>query len=507
MIDRGWTIEELKAFVITRFPNHPLHLVDFKFARCKKGSRQEMYIIRPTSVAELAREIKAGKIYIIPMKQLPYTKDDNDPANTIVDDDDLPSLRSDSPYRQISGTDNESDSISVAKDDSDSDIPACSSTMSTLCPNCHRTVNEGQCIHCRQDQEYEQSLATDRERDRRSEERTSAVNRQQEEARKEEDRLQEIRNRRKNRLPIEPTSGIKLKFRTNSSWNDFTRSFLPSDEVNVLLNFVGSLDEATEHFRITFPQCEPIESVFQSSTISDMGIISNTLGRVTWLTEPKVSTTEPVTINKENNTLVLKAKTVSTFQKSLEKISSFLDYAGIDYFSCKNAEDAEILIQKAVHSYLFDRTSQALERFKSGLRTLGVMENIGSLKKLFLYENKALNRDTFEKVFNYCLSDEGSNDHQTETAIVSLWRDFLDDIEDEETDVTFQTILMFTTGSKTIPPLGFDPSPSVTFWKERFPKATTCTNTLVLPTLSTDYDSFVQNMKFGILNTQGFMLE
>lgn len=48
---------------------------------------------------------------------------------------------------------------------------------------------------------------------------------------------------------------------------------------------MGSLDEATEHFRITFPQCEPIESVFQSSTISDMGIISKTLGRVTWLTE------------------------------------------------------------------------------------------------------------------------------------------------------------------------------------------------------------------------------
>ncbi|CAC5381695.1 unnamed protein product [Mytilus coruscus] len=256
MIDRGWTIEELKAFVITRFPNHPLHLVDFKFARCKKGSRQEMNIIRPTSVAELAREIKAGKIYIIPMKQLPGTKDDNDPANTTVDDDDLPSLRSDSPYRQISGTDNESDSISVAKDDSD--IPACSSTMSTVCPKCHRTVNEGQCIHCRQDQEYEESLATDRERDRRSEERTFQENRQQEEARKEEDRLQEIRNRRKNRLPIEPTSGIKLKFRTNSSWNDFTRSFLPSDEVN-----------------------------------------------------PKVSTTEPVTINKENNTLTADDPTLS----------------------------------------------------------------------------------------------------------------------------------------------------------------------------------------------------
>ncbi|CAG2190993.1 G2H3 [Mytilus edulis] len=73
----------------------------------------------------------------------------------------------------------------------------------------------------------------------------------------------------------------------------------------------------------------------------------------------------------------------------------------------------------------------------------------------------------------------------------------LDDLPDfelrnEETDVTFETILMFTTGSKSVPPLGFDPSPSVAFWKERFPKATTCTNTLVLPTLCTSYESFVQ---------------
>ncbi|CAG2211911.1 unnamed protein product [Mytilus edulis] len=74
--DRGWSIEELKAFVRKSFPNHPLDLVDFKFARCIKGARQEMDIIRPTSVAELAREIKAGKIYIIPIKQLPYNPPD-----------------------------------------------------------------------------------------------------------------------------------------------------------------------------------------------------------------------------------------------------------------------------------------------------------------------------------------------------------------------------------------------------------------------------------------------
>lgn len=67
-------MEELKAFVRKSFPNQLLDLVDFKFARCIKGSRQEMSIIRPTSVAELAWELKAGKIYIIPMKQLPCTK-------------------------------------------------------------------------------------------------------------------------------------------------------------------------------------------------------------------------------------------------------------------------------------------------------------------------------------------------------------------------------------------------------------------------------------------------
>lgn len=72
--------------------------------------------------------------------------------------------------------------------------------------------------------------------------------------------------------------------------------------------------------------------------------------------------------------------------------------------------------------------------------------------------------------------------------------------------VSFDSILFFATGLRSMPPCGLDPKPSLEFHGSGslYPKANTCSCVLSLPTLSTSFDMFVQDMNFGIENGQGF---
>ncbi len=70
--------------------------------------------------------------------------------------------------------------------------------------------------------------------------------------------------------------------------------------------------------------------------------------------------------------------------------------------------------------------------------------------------------------------------------------------------ITCTDILSFTTGARTIPPLGFDPKPSIQFINNStMPKANTCSNILYLPLL-TSREEFIYSVAYGILNTEGF---
>ncbi len=82
-------------------------------------------------------------------------------------------------------------------------------------------------------------------------------------------------------------------------------------------------------------------------------------------------------------------------------------------------------------------------------------------------------------------------------------------ISEAEIDViSLVDVLSFVTGADCVPPLGFDPLPSIVFLHDRseqFPKANTCCMELKLP-ISNDYDTFKENMTFGIANSPGFGL-
>ena len=94
---------------------------------------------------------------------------------------------------------------------------------------------------------------------------------------------------------------------------------------------------------------------------------------------------------------------------------------------------------------MLGRGHACFERFKAGLSTLGVLgamtEHYEKFKEVFCYSNVQLNADLFDCLFTINYSDEGSNDRQRESLVLSHWRDYLQDVEDQSVEITFSDIL------------------------------------------------------------------
>ena len=71
--------------------------------------------------------------------------------------------------------------------------------------------------------------------------------------------------------------------------------------------------------------------------------------------------------------------------------------------------------------------------------------------------------------------------------------------------IKFEDILAFSTGAPVEPPLGFQPSPVLSFQSDSpFPRANTCSNTLYIALQSMGDDVFMYFMCYGILGSAGF---
>ncbi|KAI9520680.1 hypothetical protein NQZ68_015600 [Dissostichus eleginoides] len=124
----------------------------------------------------------------------------------------------------------------------------------------------------------------------------------------------------------------------------------------------------------------------------------------------------------------------------------------------------------------------------------------------------ALTAEIMEDLFTIHLSAQGSNKRRAEEMVVPYWRDYLIDVEDQEGPSKLEQILAFATGATVIPPIGFQPTPSIDFLHEEeygdsavsnLPLANTCINCLKLP-LHSSYSVFKAKLDFAFANTHGF---
>lgn len=73
------------------------------------------------------------------------------------------------------------------------------------------------------------------------------------------------------------------------------------------------------------------------------------------------------------------------------------------------------------------------------------------------------------------------------------------------TEVSLQQVLQFLSEAISIPPKGFDVTPTITFDETTmYPMAATCIIQLMLPTCHKSYKVFEEYLLYGILNNGGF---
>nr|XP_033960744.1 G2/M phase-specific E3 ubiquitin-protein ligase-like [Pseudochaenichthys georgianus] len=211
---------------------------------------------------------------------------------------------------------------------------------------------------------------------------------------------------------------------------------------------------------------------------------------------------------------VTEGKSLEDLLATTEPLEEYLANAGC-LRPLRRLEDKNLLVDDILMFQVIHRVRGPFERFRDGLRTLGVLDKIQahpeSFRPLLCWSPTNLTADLLDSLFTICLSTVGSNRRIAEEVGVPFWRDYLTDAEDQEGTQKLRTILAFATGANTVPPIGFDPPPSVEFLHQNYdsgttsklPIANTCINCLKLP-LHSSYIDFQENMVFALGNTQGF---
>ncbi|KAK0153295.1 G2/M phase-specific E3 ubiquitin-protein ligase [Merluccius polli] len=158
-------------------------------------------------------------------------------------------------------------------------------------------------------------------------------------------------------------------------------------------------------------------------------------------------------------------------KKATEPLTDYLANAGC-LRPLKGIEDKDLLVEDILMFQVVHRVSGAFERFREGMKTLGVLDAIRmhpvAFRPLMCHEPSPLTADVLENLFVIRLSAVGSNRRRAEECVVPFWRDYLMDIEGRH-----------------------------------LPTANTCINCLKLP-LVNNYEDFKDSMEFAFRNTQGF---
>ncbi|KAF7645695.1 hypothetical protein LDENG_00199930, partial [Lucifuga dentata] len=86
-----------------------------------------------------------------------------------------------------------------------------------------------------------------------------------------------------------------------------------------------------------------------------------------------------------------------------------------------------------------------------------------SFRTLMCHELATFTADVMDELFHIRLSEVGSNKRMAEELVVPFWRDYLQDVEEEDGPAKLGKILAFATGANVVPPIAFSTQPSIDF--------------------------------------------
>ncbi|KAM9777959.1 G2/M phase-specific E3 ubiquitin-protein ligase [Neosynchiropus ocellatus] len=224
-----------------------------------------------------------------------------------------------------------------------------------------------------------------------------------------------------------------------------------------------------------------------------------------------------------NVTRMMNAKSIQQLQKVLKESALYLELAGCNR-PIMTLEDRDVLVEDLVSFTLITRMQLPLQRFREGLRTLGVFPKVQRFPSwfygVFCNSSVQLSVETLYRLFNVSFSAHAEL-HEREELVHEFWRGFLLDCEVGRSSVSLQDVLQFSTGTEVLPAIGLHPAPRISFLHPAscssssssdgeqgeeglFPQCLPGSNHLQLP-LTTSYQAFKSAMEQAVSHRVHFL--
>nr|XP_020442049.1 G2/M phase-specific E3 ubiquitin-protein ligase isoform X2 [Monopterus albus] len=162
---------------------------------------------------------------------------------------------------------------------------------------------------------------------------------------------------------------------------------------------------------------------------------------------------------------IAEAKSLDSLREAMMASWEYLELAGCNR-PVSSLEDRDTLVEDVVGFTMITRMQLPLQRFREGLQTLGVFDQVqlfpSAFYSVFCEAADCLTAQTIGRLFviNFSEQEERVN---RETPVVTFWRHFLLECEVGRTSISLQDLLRFATGAEELPAAGLLPPPSISF--------------------------------------------
>ncbi|KAG7510907.1 G2 M phase-specific E3 ubiquitin-protein ligase [Solea senegalensis] len=150
---------------------------------------------------------------------------------------------------------------------------------------------------------------------------------------------------------------------------------------------------------------------------------------------------------------IAEAESLGDLKDAVTSSWEYLEMAGCNR-PISSLEDRGTLVDDLVNFTLITRMQLPMQRFRKGLQTLGVFDQVQLLPSVFygvFCEAAArLSAQTIAEVFTISFSEE-QDKLDRETPVVSFWRHFLLQCEAGRSSISLQDLLLFASGAEHLP--------------------------------------------------------
>ncbi|KAL7861775.1 hypothetical protein SRHO_G00132160 [Serrasalmus rhombeus] len=202
--------------------------------------------------------------------------------------------------------------------------------------------------------------------------------------------------------------------------------------------------------------------------------------------------------------MIAESLSLSELKKAVRAASEYLHVAGCLRRINKLA-DKSMLLEDILNFYLIIRMQLPLQRFREGLRTLGVFERVQACPEGFYSVFcDPVERMTAEAMFSLFTPQFSAEEEKKtkEDKTLNFWKHYLNECEDGQCAASLEDILMFATAADVIPAIGFNPAPLLSFFTPldsscAFPQSHPEANHLILPVLPS-YELFKKHLEYAV---------